>query len=168
MHDFMQSLQMRCPVAGDHRIVDADDRERGERPAFRAQLVEFGDLLLERAAGERHAERALLERIVGGAVGRLLLEQPVRAGVLALLVAPDAVVRLVERRRRGPCRGRSARSRRAAAHGRPAIFHAIDAVAVRELDRHEVHVVELARRAEQHAALVCARAPSGVCDAHAA
>ena len=83
---------------GDQRIVDADDRERRERPALGAQLVELGDLLLERAAGERHAERALLERIVGRRrAGGLLLEEAARAGVLALLVAPDAVVRLVER-----------------------------------------------------------------------
>ena len=52
------------PGGGDQRIVDADDRERRERPALGAQLVELGDLFFERAAGERDAEQALLERIV--------------------------------------------------------------------------------------------------------
>ena len=44
------------------RVVDHDDRERADRVAFGLRLVELGDLLVERAAGERHAERALLER----------------------------------------------------------------------------------------------------------
>jgi hypothetical protein len=42
--------------ARDHRVVDADHRERADRHAFRAQLVEFRDALLERAAGEHDAE----------------------------------------------------------------------------------------------------------------
>ena len=41
----------------DHGIVDADHGQRAERPPFRAQLVKFGDLLVERASCERHAER---------------------------------------------------------------------------------------------------------------
>ena len=51
-------------VAGGrrHRVVDRDDAERGERLAARLHHLELGDLLLERAAGERHAEHGLLER----------------------------------------------------------------------------------------------------------
>src|SRR5581483_6842361 len=80
-----------------HGIVHADHRERANGPAFRAQLVELGDLLLERAAREAHAERRFLVRVRGGrALRGLLFEQAARARVLALLVTPDAVMRLVE------------------------------------------------------------------------
>ena len=51
--------------------------------------MHLGDLLFERAAGEGHAEGALLEAAV-------LLLQALGAGILALVVAEDAVVRLVE------------------------------------------------------------------------
>ena len=51
---------------GNHRVVDADHRERADRPAFGAQLVKFRDALFQRTAGERDAERALLKRIVEG------------------------------------------------------------------------------------------------------
>ena len=60
------------------------------REAARLHQVHLGDFLVERAAGERDAEDALLE-------GAVFLLQAVRAAVLALVVAPDAVVRLVER-----------------------------------------------------------------------
>ena len=52
--------------------------------------VHLGDFFFERAAGQRHAEDALLERAV-------FLLEPGGAAVLALVVALDAVVRLVER-----------------------------------------------------------------------
>src|SRR5439155_19668500 len=76
-------------------VIHADHRQRTERPALGAQLVELGDLLLERAAGERHAEGRLPERC-GAALRGLLFAQPRRARILLLLVTPDAVVRLVE------------------------------------------------------------------------
>jgi hypothetical protein len=60
MQAFMQSLQMRCPVAA-HRVVDSDDGERAEAVAARRDQVHLGDLLVERAAGEGHAKDALLE-----------------------------------------------------------------------------------------------------------
>ncbi len=75
-----------------HRVVDGDDAERGERLAARLDQVEFGDLFFERAAGERHAEDRLAETFGG----RFFLEA-LGAGILVLLVAPDAVVRLIER-----------------------------------------------------------------------
>ena len=82
---------------GRHRIVDDDHGERADREPFRLDLVELGNLFFERAAGERHAERAFLERRARrGRVAPFSL-QPLRARVLALLVAPDAVVRLIER-----------------------------------------------------------------------
>ena len=36
-----------------HRVVDDDDRQRAERIAALAQRVHLGDLLVERAAGQR-------------------------------------------------------------------------------------------------------------------
>ena len=47
---------------GNQGVVDADHRQGAKRPAFGAQLVEFGNLFVQRAAGENHAERRLLER----------------------------------------------------------------------------------------------------------
>ena len=133
-----------------HRIVDADHRQRAERHAFGAQLVELGDPLLQRTAGERHVERRLLERHL--AVGGLLLGQSARARVLALLVAPDAVVRLVEAADEV---GAGVGQREALAPAQRVIGRQLprgDAVRVSGLDRHQLHEVELARRAEQHAA----------------
>ena len=54
--------------------------------------MEFGDLFLERAAGERHAEHRLAKPL-----GGCFLLQAFGAGILVLLVAPDAVVRLIQR-----------------------------------------------------------------------
>ena len=43
-----------------HRVVDRRDRgERAQHAALRAQRVHLADLLIERAAGEGHAERAI-------------------------------------------------------------------------------------------------------------
>src|SRR6267378_19392 len=87
MQAFMQSLQMRWPVAASIGLSTA-------MMPLAASLhhVELGDLLLERAAGQRDAEHGVAEAIGG----RLFLEA-LRARVFSLLVAPDAVVRLVER-----------------------------------------------------------------------
>src|SRR5262245_24064438 len=90
MQAFMQSLQIRWPVAAD------EDLERGEREALALRGVELGDLLVERAARERDAERALLERRAAGRLRGGLLAQALCARILALRVAPDAVIRLVE------------------------------------------------------------------------
>ena len=57
----MQSLQMRWPVAAPIGLSIVDDRQRADRVAAGLDQVHLGDLLLERAARERHAERALLE-----------------------------------------------------------------------------------------------------------
>jgi len=38
MHDFMQSLQIRCPVPATNRIVDADHRQRTDGPAVARSL----------------------------------------------------------------------------------------------------------------------------------
>ncbi len=44
-----------------HRIVDRDGRERAEHAALRAQRVHLADLLVQRTARQRHAERRFLE-----------------------------------------------------------------------------------------------------------
>src|SRR4029079_1201946 len=138
--------------AGDHRIVDADHRQRAQRPSFRAQLVEFGNALLERTAGERHAERRALERR-HRTVRRLLFAQAGRARILLLLVTPDAIVGLVE----------SAREIGAGVGQREAVApppmvvrqaEAVDALLAVVLDRDQAQVIELARRLEQHAGTV--------------
>ncbi len=72
------------------RVVDGNDGQRAEAVAPRFDQVHLGYLFFERAAGEGDPEHAALERAV-------LLLQPLGAAVLALVVAPDAVIRLVER-----------------------------------------------------------------------
>ena len=59
MQAFMQSLQMRWPVPGHIGLSIDDDGQRADRVAALAQRVHLGDLLVERAAGERDAERVL-------------------------------------------------------------------------------------------------------------
>ena len=149
----------------DHGIVDADHRQRADGPALGAKLVELGDLFLERTTCERHAEGGLLE-CRAAAVDGLLFAQPRGARVLLLLVAPDAVVRLVERADEV---GAAVGERETLAASRMAFVQAqaFDAVARFALDGNEAHVVELARRLEKHARLV-QRPASAVCAAHAA
>src|SRR6516165_1262423 len=67
------------------RVVDGDDGEGAEAVAARLHQIHLRDLFLERAARQRHAKDALLESAV-------LLSEPLRAAVLALVVAPDAVI----------------------------------------------------------------------------
>src|SRR5919198_4869411 len=74
---------------GHHRVVDRDDTERRKRLAARLDHVELGDLLFQWATGERHPEHRIAEALRG----RFLL-QALRARIFALLMAPDAVVRL--------------------------------------------------------------------------
>ena len=135
---------------GAHRIVDDDDGERAEGVALGLGEIHLGDLLVERTAGERDAERALLE-LAG------LLAQPLRAAVLALVVAPDAVVGVIERAGEiGAGIGqREAVAGAAVRLGQLEHRHAVDRFG---LDRHEMERIDLVRHLEQHAALVGALA----------
>ena len=137
------------PGRRHQRIVDDDDRQRADRQPFGLDLVELGNFFLERAARQRDAERALLERGRAAAAGALFL-QPFRARILALLVAPDAVVRLVERAdeidtRIGELETCAAANMRGLSGER-----ATAAGGIRD-HRHEPLIVELVRRLEQHA-----------------
>ena len=75
--------------AGAHRVVDHDNRQRADGVAALAQQVHLGDLLVERAARQRNAER------VGGDLA-FLVANALRAGVLVALVAEHAVVDLAQ------------------------------------------------------------------------
>src|SRR6185312_5158149 len=139
-----------------------------------AKLVELGDALLERATGKRDPEDRLLvgdaalSRLCGGVRMRPFFRQSLRARILSLFVTPDAVMRLVE-----------ATDEVGAAIGERETFAVTHSLGVRPLqrrytilrdrfDRHEVQHVELARRAEEHAAamrgpaFVRVRRPRGV------
>ena len=59
---------------GDHRVIDADHRQRADRPAFGAELVKLRDFFFERTAGQYHAERGFLERWIGS-IGGLFFVQ---------------------------------------------------------------------------------------------
>jgi hypothetical protein len=74
---------------GAHRVVDDHEGQRSDRVAGLAHHVHLGDLLVERAARQRDAER------VRGNRARLVA-QPLRAGVLVALVAEHAVVDLAD------------------------------------------------------------------------
>src|SRR5206468_842509 len=76
--------------AGAHRVVDADERQRPDRVALAAELVHLGDLLVQRAAAQRDAERVLLIEV------GLRVEEARRTGVLLPFVTEQAVVGLPE------------------------------------------------------------------------
>ena len=78
------------PGRGAERVVDRDDGERADAEPARLHQIHLRDLLVERAAGEGDAKDALLEPAV-------LFVEPVRTAVFPLVVAPDTVIRLVER-----------------------------------------------------------------------
>ena len=91
-------------VAGGrcHRVVDGDDGERRDGVAGGLQGVEFGNFFFQRAASEGHAEWAFLERSIAvqgacAVLRRRFFLQADRAGILALRVAPDAVIGLRQR-----------------------------------------------------------------------
>ena len=140
------------PGRGDYRVIDADNGERPDYLTARLHHLELGDALLERAAGERHVEEALLER---GAptVRRGLVDEALRARVLALLVAPNAVACLVERAHEigagvGQCEPFAAAQvvRGHVIGGKPGVFV--------DLDRHQAQRVQLARHLEEDATAV--------------
>ena len=140
---------------GTDRVVDRDNGEGAEAVAARLHQVHLRDLFLERAAGERDAEHAFLE-------GALLLLQAVRAAVLALIVAPDAVIGLVER----ADEIRAAVGQRKAVAAAPLVLgqpQHRDPVALDGLDRHQMMHVEPVRHFEQHAAPVLAPALGRQC-----
>ena len=146
MHDFMQSLQMRCPVAATiglstQIIASAPIGQPSARSLWNSEIFS--------SSGQPASvtpNGALLERVVdGAAVGRLLLEQPVRARVLALLVAPDAVVRLVE----GACEV-------GAAVGQREALAPAQRDARRELPRGDAVHVDCARAARASCSRACA------------
>ena len=78
-------------VAGarTHRVVHRDNREGTNGVAALAQRVHLGDLLVERTAGERNAERVGRDRAG-------LVVNALRAAVLVALVAEHAVVDLAQ------------------------------------------------------------------------
>src|SRR4029079_15660495 len=77
------------PRRGAERIIHRDHRERADHASRRFQLMHLRDLLVERAAGERDAKHRLAETAV-------LLPETMRAGILLLMMAEDAVMHLVE------------------------------------------------------------------------
>ena len=130
------------PGRRDQRIVDRRHRQRADREALALEEVHLRDLFLERAAREGHAERRLLER------AGLAVLQAARAAVLALVVAPDAVVGVIERAHEIVARV-GQREALAMAQQRPRQLHARHAVDHLGLDRHEMLEVELVRHLEQ-------------------
>ena len=128
-----------------HRVVDRDRGERAQHRALGAKLVHFADLLVERAAAQGHAEGGFLEP------ARLAVGQALGAGILALRVAPDAVVHLIERLlrlharvRQGEAVARAPGRLRQAQHGH--------AVALDGFHRHEMGGIDPVRNPEQGAA----------------
>ncbi len=131
-------------VAGrrQQRIVDRRDRQRADGEALRLQEVHLRNLLFERAPCEGDAEGRLLER------AGLAIPQASGAAVLALVVAPDAVVRMVEGAHEVEALV-GERKPLAMPQQRPRQLHADDAIDRLGLDRHEMLEVELVRHLEQ-------------------
>ncbi len=76
--------------AGDHGVVDGRDGQSPDGVAVLLDEVHLRNLFVERATGERDAEHRCFESSV------LFLEAR-RAAILGLVMALDAVVRLIER-----------------------------------------------------------------------
>ena len=151
----MQSLQMRWPVAGHHRIVDGDDGE-ARRARMPCALAACASRRSSRRAGSRRGSR---RTALFWNAPVLRSFRPVRAAVLALVVAPDAVVGLVERAGQIPCRDRSARSRRAGANLSRQAQHG-DAVLPRSSrPARDAYGSSLVRHVEQHAVAVLRACP---------
>ena len=112
-----------------------------------AQRVHLADFLVQRAAGEGDAEHRFLE------LAGLAVLQALAAGVLALGVAPDAVVDLVQR-----LLGVHAVIGQGKALAVPPVMFGQaqhgDAVALDRLDRHQMLRVDPARDVEQRAAVM--------------
>ena len=86
----MQSLQMRWPVAAAIGLSMVTTASAPMELPLLLHRVHLGDFLFERAAGQLDAEDAGFE-------GAVLFAQARGATVLALVVALDAVMRVVER-----------------------------------------------------------------------
>ncbi len=130
------------PGRRHQRIVDRRHRHGADREALALQEVHLRDLFLERAAGKRDAERRFLEQ------AGLAVPQASRAAVLALVVAPDAVVGVIERAHRIEARIGQCKSL-AVTQQRPRQLEPGHAVDDFRLDRHEMLEVELVRHLEE-------------------
>ena len=129
--------------AGHHRVIYGGDGERGDGVALRLHHVHLGDFLFERTAGEGDLECAPFE-LAG------LLLQAGAAGVLALVVALDAVVRLIDGGGKAHAGvGKAEALTMASALLWQAELHQL--VAADGFDRNEVVRVQLVRKAEQNA-----------------
>jgi hypothetical protein len=85
------------PGSGSHRIVDGHNRQRTQAIALLLHRVHLGNLFIQRAARQSDAEDGLLEFAV------FFLESG-GAAVFALVVALDAVVRLIDGARKAHAR----------------------------------------------------------------
>src|ERR1043165_6090051 len=77
------------PGRGAERVVNRHDRQRADAVAARLNDVHLRDFLVERTAVQGYPEHTFAELTV-------LLAQARATAVLLLVVAPDAVIRLVE------------------------------------------------------------------------
>ena len=78
-----------------HGIVDGDDSQSSDREAFGFYFMELGNFLFQRTTCQGHGEGAFLEyHFVRGAGGGFFAQSR-GAGILALRVAPDAVIGFV-------------------------------------------------------------------------
>ena len=136
---------------GAHRIVDDRDGERADGVALRLPTRFISEIFSSSGQPASTTPNGLFLNSPD------FSRSPLRAGILALVVAPDAVVGVIERAgeihsgigerkavARAPLR------RRQLEHG--------DAVDHLGLDRHEMIGIDLVRHLEQHAALVPALA----------
>ena len=140
--------------SGAHRVVEDDNGKRADGVAAGLHQIHLGDFLLERAAREDHAEGALLELAA-------LFPEPLGAGILPLVVAPDAVISVIERA--GEIRslvGQGETVARTAMRGGQ-LEHR-DAVDDLGLDWNEAMRIDLARQLEQHPVSVPVLALRGV------
>ena len=147
MQAFMQSLQMRWPVPGHIGLSIMTIASAPSASPSRSEQVHLGDVLVERAAVERDAERVLLHRAV------LLVDRPRRARVLLALVAEEAVVDFLEPTSRGHAPiGQPEAVAPAPLHFRPG--HLFGQLGARPLDLDQPRVVERFGHAQRRPSVV--------------
>ncbi len=134
----------------DHWIVQRDHRQCADSHAFGLEFLEFGDAFFQRATRQRHAEHGFLE-CRPDFRGRGLFLQSVRAGILFLLMAPDAVIGLVQ----GTDQiGAGVRESEPVAPTHMGERVHGNAVLVVRFDRHQALKIELLRQLEQYARMM--------------
>ncbi len=168
MHDFMQSLQIRCPVAA---AIGLSTQIIASAPTGQPSARSLWNSEIRSSSGQPASvtpNARFLERILAAASRGFFSSKPARARILALLVAPDAVVRLIERADEIGARVGQREAVAPAQSMRRGDLQRLDVVQRDVLDGNEAHTGRACAARGTARRRRCAALPAGVCEAHAA